>query len=158
MKSNIGLSIIIVVAILGAVWLASTVKQSSQDRRVGKTEISDVAPSTVNMAIPADRASYVPYSQEQLKQSLTKGNVLLFFAATSWCQTCIGLDKELIERYTEIPEDLTILKVDYDRDAELKKKYFVTVQHTLVLLDASGKEITRWVGGGIDLLLANSGY
>jgi len=144
----------IVIIGLGFVFL----KPSLSTPKLGKTEISDNAPSTENVVIPADRASYVPYSEEQLKQSLTKGNVLLFFAATSWCQTCIGMDKELIERYTEIPEGLTILKVDYDNDAEMKKKYFVTVQHTLVLLDPSGTEITRWVGGGVDILLANSGY
>lgn len=133
-------------------------KPQSSVPKLGKTEITEEAPSTKNVVIPADRASYVPYSKEQFKQSLTKGKVLLFFAATSWCQTCIGLDKELIERYAEIPENLTILKVDYDNDAEMKKKYFVTVQHTLVLLDPSGTEITRWVGGGVDTLLANSGY
>jgi hypothetical protein len=39
------------------------------------------------------------------------------------------------------------LKVDYESSTELKKKYGVTYQHTLVQVDAQGNMITKWSGG-----------
>jgi ABC-type uncharacterized transport system YnjBCD substrate-binding protein len=46
-----------------------------------------------------------------------------------------------------IPEGVYILDVDYDNSAELKQKYGVTMQHTLVQVDAKGNMITKWSGG-----------
>jgi hypothetical protein len=50
---------------------------------------------------------------------------------------------------------VTILKTDYDKETELKKKYGVTYQHTLVQVDKSGNMIKKWSGGGtLDNLLS----
>jgi hypothetical protein len=42
---------------------------------------------------------------------------------------------------------VTILEVDYDKYGELKQKYGVTMQHTLVQVDAAGNQIMKWSGG-----------
>jgi len=63
------------------------------------------------------------------------------------------LEKEIIERNTEIPKDVTIIKVDYDNDKVMNRKYGVTSQHTLIVLDKNGKELKRWLGGGFNTLL-----
>ena len=81
------------------------------------------------------------------------GNTVLFFAATTWCQTCSELDKEIHGRIGVIPSDITILKVDYDNDRNMRTKYGVTQQHTLIVLDKQGSEVKRWIGGNLDLLL-----
>jgi len=47
----------------------------------------------------------------------------------------------------DIPENLTILKADFDSDLELRKKYGVVAQHTFVVVDENGEEIKKWVGG-----------
>jgi len=36
---------------------------------------------------------------------------------------------------SEIPENVNLLKVDYDNSTDLKEKYGVTMQHTFVLVD-----------------------
>ncbi len=88
---------------------------------------------------------YVDYDSKLLDRA-DDGDVVLFFKA-SWCPSCITLNKALEKSLEEFPEDLTILKVDYDNSKDLKKKYAVTYQHTLVQVDAQGNQITKWNGG-----------
>jgi len=100
-----------------------------------------------------DMLNYLDYSDGALANAQRKGKSVLFFAATTWCQTCLELEKEIIERQAEIPEGVTILKVDYDNDKAMNQRYGVTSQHTLVVLDKNGQEVKRWLGGGFDTLL-----
>ena len=109
-------------------------------------------PSEDNL-LNQDFTSYVNYSQSNLEIAKLKGDTVLFFAATTWCQTCAALEEEIIERIGEIPEDITILKVDYDNDREMNRAYSVTAQHTLIVLDGEGNEVDRWIGGGLNTLL-----
>ena len=71
--------------------------------------------------------------------------MVLFFHA-SWCPSCRGLNKNIEENLGAIPAELSILKLDYDTETELKKKYGVTFQHTLVQVDADGNLIKKWSG------------
>lgn len=89
--------------------------------------------------------SYVPYSAEKVAMADT-GDVVLFFHA-SWCPTCSALNKDIEMSLKDIPSGVTILKTDYDKEMELKKKYGVTYQHTLVQVDAKGNMIKKWSGG-----------
>lgn len=100
-----------------------------------------------------DMLNYLDYSDDTLANAEKKGRSVLFFAATTWCQTCSVLEEEIIERQAEIPGDITILKVDYDNDKAMNQKWAVTSQHTLVVLDQNGQEVKRWLGGGFDTLL-----
>src|SRR5690606_32085668 len=83
--------------------------------------------------------SYVDYDPALLANA-NDGDVVLFFHAT-WCPTCRILNNNLNAELAEIPADLTILKTDYDAQTELKQKYGVTYQHTLVQVDAQGNLI-----------------
>ena len=97
--------------------------------------------------------SYEAYSADKLARAET-GDVVLFFHA-SWCPSCRGLNSSIESNLKSIPPGLTILKTDYDKETELKKKYGVTYQHTLVQVDKSGNMIKKWSGGGtLDNLLS----
>jgi len=100
-----------------------------------------------------DTLSYMNYSEANLGVAKSKGRPILFFAATLWCQTCSELEKEILERQSEIPSDTIILKVDYDNDKAMNQKWGVTSQHTLVVLNKDGQEVKRWLGGGFDTML-----
>ena len=89
--------------------------------------------------------NYLDYSESFLTRA-NEGKVVLFFKA-NWCPTCNALDKDILKNLNKIPEDVTILKIDYDTAIDLKKKYEVVTQHTMVQVDAQGNEITKWVGG-----------
>lgn len=91
-----------------------------------------------------ETGSYEKYSSEKLAKA-NDGDVILFFKA-SWCPTCNALDSDIKSNLSSIPEGVTILELDYDTATELKKKYGVTIQHTLVQVDAEGNMITKWTG------------
>lgn len=88
--------------------------------------------------------SYEAYAPEKIAKAAT-GDVVLFFRA-SWCPTCRGLDADIKANFKNIPSDLTILDVDYDNSGDLKKKYGVTYQHTMVQVDKNGNMIHKWMG------------
>lgn len=88
--------------------------------------------------------SYETYAPEKLAQA-NEGDVVLFFRA-SWCPTCRTLDADIKAHLKDIPAGVTILDVNYDNSLDLKKKYGVTYQHTLVQVDAQGNQITKWSG------------
>ncbi len=114
------------------------------------------ASQTVPSPVLVNRMQYLDYSDQNLVISEKYGKTVLFFAATTWCSNCAELERGIKARVSELPEDITILKVDYDNDKETKAKYAVTIQTTLVLLDKNGKEIKRWIGtASFDDLMQN---
>jgi thiol-disulfide isomerase/thioredoxin len=92
------------------------------------------------------KGAYETYAPEKLAWAEDGGKVVLFFKA-SWCPSCRALDADLKASLGDIPAGVTILELDYDDETELKKKYGVTTQHTLVQVDANGEMITKWSGG-----------
>lgn len=90
--------------------------------------------------------SYEAYSADKIARA-EKGDVVLFFHA-SWCPSCRGLNSSIESNLKSIPSGVSILKTDYDKETELKKKYGVTYQHTLVQVDKNGNMIKKWSGGG----------
>jgi len=133
------------IILFGAFYLRNTLNDSQEMANA----------SNDNPPILYDRANYLDYSEQNFAQAKKHDNTLLFFAATTWCSNCRAIEEEIIKRNSEIPRDLTILKVDYDQDRIMKTKYGVTMQSTLILLDKDGKEIKRWIGTDFDDLLMN---
>lgn len=76
---------------------------------------------------------------------LTDDTNIIFFHA-NWCPTCKALNANIESNLIEIPSNVILLKTDYDKETELKKKYGVTIQHTLVQVDKSGNMIKKWSG------------
>ncbi len=86
---------------------------------------------------------YLPYTPTSLAQA--KWDIILFFYAP-WCPYCIESNKDISSKVLDIPKNLTILKVNYDDEAELRKIYGVTTQHTFIQIDNNGKLIKKWSG------------
>jgi thiol-disulfide isomerase/thioredoxin len=84
---------------------------------------------------------YTDYSSNLLANA-EKGSVVLFFNA-SWCPTCRVAVRNINDSLDSIPGDLTILSVDYDDSTDLKRKYGVTYQHTLVKVDKDGNQLKK---------------
>ncbi len=103
--------------------------------------------------VMAKAGTYEAYSADKLARA-DMGDVVLFFHA-AWCPSCRGLDASIENNLESIPEGVSILQLDYDTETELKKKYGVTHQHTLVQVDQDGNMIKKWSGSGsLDALLA----
>lgn len=153
------LLIVAVVLIGGSIWWVSQNRRATNE--VGETPAIGTTTSPTSQAMPApgyegveemvvnkDGAmaigSYEVYAPEKLTKA-TDGKVVLFFRA-SWCPTCKALDADIRANLAKIPAGVTILDVDYDKYVDLKKKYNVTYQHTMVQVDASGNQIQKWSG------------
>ena len=95
---------------------------------------------------------YTAYSPDKLALAKTSKVVIFFHAA--WCPTCRALDAEITSK--GVKEGFTILKVDYDNSKELKAKYGVTTQHTLVQVDASGSNLSKWSGGDLSMIYSKA--
>ena len=93
-----------------------------------------------------------PYTAAALAKAQTaKQPVALHFHA-DWCPTCRAQDKVLQSLKSEQGLDLTILTVNYDTEKDLKRRFKVNSQSTLIVLRGR-KEAARLVGetstGGI---------
>lgn len=147
MNKNIILGGVIVIAIIAFVSLSGSYKEkqvvNTQDNfneRINFQNEETLNSNAANVVV----GSYESYAPEKLAYTET-GNAVLFFQA-SWCPTCRALDKDIKENLSNIPADLKILTVDYDNSQELKQKYGVTTQHTLVQVDKDGNMISKWSG------------
>lgn len=109
--------------------------------------VQDVSTPSQRQSSDATAPRYVPYSASTFDTAKDKKRILYFHA--DWCSVCKPLDKELSEKSDQIPPDVVVLKANYDRETELKKKYAITYQHTFVFVDDEGGEIDRWGGGGL---------
>lgn len=136
---------LLVVVTIGLVGVFRVTTASKADKAV---------PSELMFDIPQISPHYFDYSTISLAKSKQNGRSVLFFAATSWCNTCSALDLELKEKSSILPSDITVLKIDYDKDTAMNRAYNATSQHTMVLLDQKGRELKRWIGGGVDELIS----
>ncbi len=122
---------------------------TSNESMMKKNETSTIENQDTVMNV----GKYEAYSAEKIARA-EDGDVVLFFHA-SWCPSCRGLNTNIESNTKSIPADVTILKTDYDKETELKKKYGVTYQHTLVQVDKNGNLIKKWSGSGsLDSLLS----
>jgi thiol-disulfide isomerase/thioredoxin len=88
---------------------------------------------------------FQPYSAAALAaaQKADKPVVLQFRA--DWCPTCRAQDKVLQTLKSEPGLDVTVLKVNFDTEKELKKQFKVQTQSTMIVLRGD-KERGRLVG------------
>ncbi len=84
-------------------------------------------------------AGYTTYSSAGVDSALASGKKVALFFHASWCISCKELHQTLSNE--TIPSDVVVFKVDYDSSTELKKKYGVTGQHTIVTLDANKNKV-----------------
>lgn len=111
--------------------------QNKEQQKLQKTEIYS--------------ENYLEYSKEAFEQNKGKKKVLFFSAV--WCPTCTVANTDIRDQINDIPDDLVILKVDYDTATDLKEKYGITYQHTFVYVDDNGTEINKWNGGALKEIL-----
>ncbi len=149
-KKRIVISVIIIACILGGglyIYLNSSKPTDSQQTKsqadnspnLPKQESTSQPEKTTKVAnnVPG---RYIDYSKEALAKA--SGTKILFFYAP-WCPQCRATDKSI--KNSNLPDNLTIFKVDYDSNQALRKRYGVTIQTTFVKVDNSGNKIKSFV-------------
>lgn len=109
------------------------------------TEQTDTSTEPANNGTTTEPSTATPgryedYSETAFNQA--EGRRILFFHAP-WCPQCRALDASIKEN--TVPEGVTIFKIDYDSNQELRQKYGVTIQTTLVEVDENGNEVQKYV-------------
>lgn len=151
---------IAVVAIIGALIAAYVflpkANTYSEESSSSSAEVSAPATNNAQTSTGATTATgkYVDYSEDII--SSTAGTKVLFFHAP-WCPQCRELEASI--KKGPIPENVTIIKVDYDTSQALRQKYGVTTQTTLVRVDDSGNIVKKYVAysdPSLDALIQNA--
>jgi thiol-disulfide isomerase/thioredoxin len=125
-------------AIIGFVYAnRSTPAKTSPATQQSKTTDQ---PATGSAEATKTPGTYGDYSTAAVKAA--SGTKILFFHAP-WCPQCRELDASI--KNGTVPDGVTIFKVDYDTNQELRKKYGVTIQTTLVSIDANGNLVKKFV-------------
>lgn len=130
-RAVIILIIIAVLLVIGLVILRSEPAVSPSHENTSTTQ--EASSNT------GEAGSYVDYSETALAEA--EGTKILFFHA-SWCPQCRALDADIKEQ--GVPAGTTILKVDYDTAQDLRRKYGVTLQTTVVKVDAQGNLVSKF--------------
>lgn len=102
----------------------------------------DKKPTPTLVEAQEGNGSYQNYNSNDFEANADKKRVLFFHA--SWCPSCRQMDETLLAQVGEIPNGLAIFKVDYDAEIDLRQQHGVTLQHTLVEVDANGNQIQKW--------------
>ena len=105
----------------------------------GSIASSEVTPN--NQITPTQPATYINYTAEAFESE--QGTKLLFFYA-DWCPKCRALDADIQANVASL-SDLTIYKVNYDTELELRKQYGVTQQTTVVKTDKGGAKLDSFI-------------
>lgn len=104
-----------------------------------------VVSADISTHIDIEQGTYEDYHPQKLSYA-REGKVILFFKA-DWCASCSVVDEQVLESLEKIPAGVHILKVDFDTEFELRKKYGVTLQHTFVQVDEFGNMRAKWSNG-----------
>lgn len=97
--------------------------------------------------------SYVALADYQARMDSFAGTRVVYFFHAGWCPDCKAADLALSASGAKLPAGVTIVKVDYDTETELKRTYGVTMQHTYVEVDAAGKAVNTWTAKNITTVL-----
>lgn len=151
-SKSVNKKLLIVAIVIGLALTAGIVyvlinKMNSQTVNVDESpSAATEAPSETGEVAPEDTVTqpqpgaYKDYSATAVTE--TKGVKILFFHAP-WCPQCRQLDAEI--KAGQIPENVTIFKVNYDTAQDLRQKYGVTLQTTLVKVDDNGNLVKKHV-------------
>jgi thiol-disulfide isomerase/thioredoxin len=155
----IGISVVAVLVAAGVAYATISNKpestkeavkmESSESKTASETATPEQAPAAATPAQPSKQQStpatatpgkYADYSASSLAS--TGGTRIIFFHA-SWCPQCRQLDASI--KAGKVPDNVTIFKTDYDSNQALRQKYGVTIQTTVVLVDANGNLVKKYV-------------
>jgi len=94
--------------------------------------------------IKVSKGTYATYNANAVANS-NADDIVLFFKA-NWCPSCNALNKNITANMNSIPAGTEIYTVDFDTSQDLRKKYGVTTQHTLVHIKSDGTMINKFTG------------
>lgn len=94
-------------------------------------------------------ANYKEYTPEILSAALESGNATLLYFYADWCGTCRAqepIHEEFFHRAEKEKLPLMGIRINVDTNQPLMRKYGINYQHSYVLLDKTGKPVSKFFG------------
>ena len=114
---------------------------------IEQTEVDASGEVTGSSNLVASAASsYVDYNPDLFARTAKSGDSAVLFFHASWCPSCRVLNKDIEKNIDQIPEGVTIFKVDYDSNGDLRSEYGINYQHSFVLVDEELNGVAKWAG------------
>lgn len=139
----------LVVVIGGAVAYALLRPNTNPDSSAevtGQPAVTDTQPTDQPAQTEADKEAteqkegqYVNYDGKAIET--TEGRKLIFFHA-AWCPQCRALEQSILDG--TIPSGVTIFKANFDLETQLKQRYGVTQQTTIIEVNDQGDELKQF--------------
>lgn len=89
---------------------------------------------------------YLDYAPWIVSKYVKAGKTVVLFFHANRCPTCVSLDKDVMDNMKKIPENVVIIKANYDTAKNLKKLYKIKSQNSLVVVNKKGKIVARSKG------------
>lgn len=151
---------VLLVLAVGTVWLYSKNGNTQQANQQAMQTAATTKKAMVETADRADAATsmapnvspvagtstsapgtYQDYDNAALVNAGNRSRVLFFHAP--WCPQCRKLDADI--KAKGVPDGIAVFKVDYDSNQSLRQQYEVTIQTTVVQVDADGRKIKSFL-------------
>ena len=88
--------------------------------------------------------AYLTKAEYQDQMAAREGTAVVYFFHASWCPDCRAIEEAIDE--DGVPAGLTVVKVDFDTETDLRREYGVTQQHTFVQVGPDGEQLAKWTG------------
>lgn len=96
--------------------------------------VTQPAPVAEKEAPKLASTNYVPYSATAADKALAEGKDVAVFFHSKTCGSCAKLDANINENLAQIPNDVVILKADWDENQSLADELKVEKYHTVSYL------------------------
>ena len=106
------------------------------------------------LRVAASSGMKLAYMDLMTAENLAAKNPTVLFFAADWCPSCQADLKDINANGSRLGK-VNVVVVDYDKSADLKARYGITVQDSFVQIDSMGAKLAAWNGGGVDGILKN---
>lgn len=140
MNKKIIITVLSILALVAAAFAYLSMLPRSDTANQSPTIVGETGEGEPADTVAPSAGTYLTYRDGAIEN--TAGTKILFFHAP-WCPQCRALETSI--ESGQIPASVTIFKVDYDSNQDLRQKYGVTIQTTLVKVDDDGSLIEKYV-------------
>lgn len=164
-RKNLIVSVVFAGTILAGCTSTAPLSQTASSTQEGESKtLTEEAPSMMQeqesstiegKSMVAGAPKQIAFVSEASAQAEAKIGKAVYFFKASWCPTCQAAQKDFDATISTLPQGVTLITVDYDKEKALKAKYGITTQHTFVQIDSDGAVVSKWNGGGSTELAKN---
>ena len=132
----------------------NSVPEQGMDQTQTTEPESDNSQTAQEVQSEPSNGAFISYDEYIANKAIYDDKAAVYFFAAKWCPTCQALTSDINANLSEIPGDVVIVNVDYDSNIDLRRLYGVTIQHTLVKVNADREPLDKWTGGNtLDTIL-----